>query len=43
MAHARIKSGGPTRGRKRVRRIGMGSGKTIVSRKSSNARKQRAR
>ena len=27
MAHSRIKAGGPNRGRKRVRKIGMGSGK----------------
>jgi hypothetical protein len=27
MAKSRIKSGGPTRGRRRVRKIGMGSGK----------------
>lgn len=43
MAHARIKAGGPTRGRKRVRRIGMGSGKAAVARKSTNARKQTSR
>jgi len=30
MAKSRIKSGGPTRGRARVRKIGMGSGKHAV-------------
>ncbi len=27
MAHSQFKAGGPTRGRRRVRKIGMGSGK----------------
>lgn len=27
MAKSQVKSGGPTRGRRRVRKIGMGSGK----------------
>jgi hypothetical protein len=30
MARAQIKAGGPTRGRKRERRIGMGSGKVLL-------------
>jgi hypothetical protein len=30
MARARVKSGGPTRGRRRVRKIGMGSGKVFA-------------
>jgi len=31
MAQFQIKSGGPTRGRKRVKKIGMGSGKSVVA------------
>jgi hypothetical protein len=31
MAKSQIKAGGPTRGRKRVRNIGMNSGKLIVA------------
>ena len=30
MARAKIKAGGPTRGRLRVRKIGMGSGKVLA-------------
>jgi hypothetical protein len=30
MAKAQIKSGGPTRGRERKRKMGMGSGKAIL-------------
>lgn len=30
MAKARIKSGGPNRGRKRNRKMGMGSGKAVA-------------
>ena len=30
MAKARIKAGGPTRGRKRIRKMGMGSGKAVA-------------
>ena len=40
MAQSRVKAGGPTRGRLRVRRIGMGSGKHIVSRKHANTKKK---
>lgn len=32
MAHFRIKCGGPTRGRQRRRKIGMGSGKFLTER-----------
>lgn len=35
MAHFRNKAGGPTRGRKRVRRIGMGSGRSVAKHKTS--------
>lgn len=28
MAHSKFKAGGPTRGRRRLKKIGMGSGKT---------------
>mgnify|MGYP007050458508 CR=1 FL=1 len=31
MAKSQIKAGGPTRGRRRVRKIGMGSGKLILA------------
>lgn len=34
MAKSRIKAGGPTRGRKRVRMIGMGSGKNIAAKRA---------
>ena len=30
MAKSQIKAGGPTRGRKRVRKMGMGSGKHVA-------------
>lgn len=30
MAKSQIKAGGPTRGRRRVRKLGMGSGKHIA-------------
>ena len=32
MAHFQIKAGGPTRGRRRVKKIGMGSGKFLTER-----------
>jgi hypothetical protein len=38
MAKSRIKSSGPTRGRKRVRKMGMGAGKTVAA---IRAKKQR--
>lgn len=34
MAKARIKSGGPTRNRKRLKMIGMGSGKNILAKRA---------
>ena len=30
MAHSQTKAGGPTRGRRRVKKIGMGSGKSTA-------------
>ena len=35
MGKSRIKSGGPTRGRKRVRKLGMGSGKYLAATKKA--------
>jgi hypothetical protein len=35
MAHSRIKSGGPTRGRKHVKKMGMGSGKARAKGKAA--------
>jgi hypothetical protein len=35
MAHFQIKAGGPTRGRKRVKKIGMGSGKAVAKAKAA--------
>ncbi|QDU67614.1 hypothetical protein Pla86_27010 [Planctomycetes bacterium Pla86] len=35
MAKSQTKSGGPTRGRRRVRKIGMGSGKFLRARKKN--------
>lgn len=35
MAKSQIKAGGPTRGRKRVRKIGMGSGKFLAAKKAA--------
>jgi len=34
MAKCRVKAGGPTRGRVKIRKIGMGSGKYIADRKA---------
>ncbi len=42
MAHAQIKSGGPTRGRQRVRRIGMGSGRSVANAKIRGKKKKRS-
>lgn len=42
MAKARVKSGGPTRGRLRVRGIGMGSGKNIITRRKATAKKRKS-
>ncbi len=41
MAKHKIKSGGPTRGRKRVRKIGMGSGKFLTQRARERRRDHR--
>lgn len=43
MANYKIKNGGPTRGRARVRKIGMGSGKFLTQRprKRNRAGKRR--
>ena len=35
MAKSRIKAGGPTRGRKRIRKMGMGSGKAVANIKAN--------
>lgn len=35
MAKSQFKAGGPTRGRRRVRKIGMGSGKYLLARKDA--------
>lgn len=35
MAKSQTKAGGPTRGRRRVRKIGMGSGKYLLDRRDS--------
>lgn len=35
MAKSQFKAGGPTRGRRRVRKIGMGSGKYLLARKEA--------
>lgn len=39
MAHSRIKAGGPTRGRNKVKKIGMGSGRSVA--KSQQPKKKR--
>jgi len=41
MAHTRIKTGGPTRGRLRVRKIGMGSGRAVARAKAAKSGKKR--
>ena len=41
MAHYQIKAGGPTRGRKRVKRIGMGSGKSVAKAKKAQKKGKR--
>lgn len=35
MAKCRIKAGGPTRGRNKVRKIGMGSGKFLAAKRAA--------
>ncbi len=42
MAQFQIKSGGPTRGRKRVKHIGMGSGKSVSKAKSKQKKGKRS-
>lgn len=39
MAKSQTKAGGPTRGRLRVRKMGMGSGKTIAAIKAKKTRR----
>jgi hypothetical protein len=41
MAKARFKNCGPTRGRKKVRRMGMGSGKIILGGRNKKPRRGR--
>ena len=41
MAKARIKAGGATRGRKREKRIGMGSGKVLAKGRNKKPRRGR--
>lgn len=41
MAKARFKNCGPTRGRKKVRRMGMGSGKIILAGRNKKPRRGR--
>jgi len=41
MAHSKIKAGGPTRGRRRVKRMGMGSGRAVAQAKTEKKRKTR--
>ena len=40
MAKSRIKAGGPTRGRLRVKKMGMGSGKAVAQLKAKGNKKQ---
>lgn len=41
MAKSQIKSGGPTRGRRRVRKMGMGSGKAVAQIKARGKKPRR--
>ena len=41
MAHFQIKAGGPTRGRKRVKKIGMGSGKAVAKARAAQKKGKR--
>ena len=41
MAHFQIKAGGPTRGRRRVKKIGMGSGKSVAKAKAAQKKGKR--
>lgn len=38
MARAHVKNCGPTRGRERIRKIGMGSGKRVAKAKAAKGR-----
>jgi len=40
MAKSQFKSGGPTRGRRRVKKMGMGPGKAVAERKAKGNNKQ---
>ena len=40
MAHAQIKAGGPTRGRRRVKKVGMNSAKSRAKAKASTKGKR---
>jgi hypothetical protein len=40
MAKTRIKAGGPTRGRLRVRKIGMGSGRAVAQSKAPKKKRR---
>lgn len=39
MAKAKVKNCGPTRGRRRVRKLGMGSGKRVAKAKAATGRR----
>lgn len=41
MAQFQIKSGGPTRGRRRVKKMGMGSGKAVSKARASKKKGKR--
>jgi len=41
MAHSQIKAGGPTRGRRRVKKMGMGSGKAVAAAKKAKKKGKR--
>ena len=43
MANARIKAGGPNRGRHRRKRIGMGSGKVLAKGRNKKPRRGKGR
>lgn len=40
MAKSQIKAGGPTRGRKRIRKMGMGSGKRVLEAKAAGKKRR---
>jgi len=41
MAQYQIKAGGPTRGRQRVKKIGMGSGRSVAKAKANRKKGKR--